>query len=382
MPGFPPGQGGITTGMSGEFNESANEFKDAGFGGNGDSNNPQASRPVTNVGGSENRTQSPSFDYSASLFAVPSAAAAAGFYPTTGGSNNEPNSATTSASVVQMSGVGAPVMSGSASIGSNTMVDARRVMPAAARAGYQVPIDPFSYNPFYLFGSGTVPQTNSPSALSSSAQQHDPTSPHFASSAANLMRFSMFDNAFSGIHSAEGSPMRSGMMPLSSSNVNAGAPNPNADLSAVQNQQLLDEQKLCAVCNDNAICQHYGARTCEGCKGFFKRTVQKKAQYVCAGNKNCPIDKRYRSRCQYCRYQKCLAVGMVKEVVRYGSLQGRRGRLPSKVKSSAQADQPPSSSDGHPHDDLEGVHGLPAKQPDECSSQCGKNNQPEKMSTK
>lgn len=78
----------------------------------------------------------------------------------------------------------------------------------------------------------------------------------------------------------------------------------------------------------------------------LQRTVQKKAQYVCAGNKNCPIDKRYRSRCQYCRYQKCLAVGMVKEVVRYGSLQGRRGRLPSKAKTVVQPDQdlPPAMS--------------------------------------
>ena len=37
------------------------------------------------------------------------------------------------------------------------------------------------------------------------------------------------------------------------------------------------------------------------------------AKYVCLANKNCPIDKRRRNRCQYCRYQKCLAVGMVKE---------------------------------------------------------------------
>ncbi|XP_057243871.1 nuclear receptor subfamily 4 group A member 2, partial [Malurus melanocephalus] len=69
----------------------------------------------------------------------------------------------------------------------------------------------------------------------------------------------------------------------------------------------------CAVCGDNAACQHYGVRTCEGCKGFFKRTVQKNAKYVCLANKNCPVDKRRRNRCQYCRFQKCLAVGMVKE---------------------------------------------------------------------
>ncbi|XP_072308652.1 probable nuclear hormone receptor HR38 [Eucyclogobius newberryi] len=95
----------------------------------------------------------------------------------------------------------------------------------------------------------------------------------------------------------------------------------------------------CAVCGDNASCQHYGVRTCEGCKGFFKRTVQKNAKYVCLANKDCPVDKRRRNRCQFCRFQKCLAVGMVKEVVRTDSLKGRRGRLPSKPKTAE-----PSSS--------------------------------------
>lgn len=71
--------------------------------------------------------------------------------------------------------------------------------------------------------------------------------------------------------------------------------------------------QLCAVCGDNAACQHYGVRTCEGCKGFFKRTVQKGSKYVCLGNRDCPVDKRRRNRCQFCRFQKCLAVGMVKE---------------------------------------------------------------------
>ena len=98
---------------------------------------------------------------------------------------------------------------------------------------------------------------------------------------------------------------------------------------------------LCAVCGDNAACQHYGVRTCEGCKGFFKRTVQKNAKYVCLADKNCPVDKRRRNRCQFCRFQKCLSVGMVKEVVRTDSLKGRRGRLPTKPRSNQEAPPAP-----------------------------------------
>ncbi|XP_062270525.1 nuclear receptor subfamily 4 group A member 2-like [Scomber scombrus] len=105
----------------------------------------------------------------------------------------------------------------------------------------------------------------------------------------------------------------------------------------------LSSEGLCAVCGDNAACQHYGVRTCEGCKGFFKRTVQKNAKYVCLAAKNCPVDKRRRNRCQYCRFQKCLVVGMVKEVVRTAGLKGRRGRLPSKPKAHSDSSSPVST---------------------------------------
>ncbi|KAG8452346.1 hypothetical protein GDO86_004231 [Hymenochirus boettgeri] len=104
----------------------------------------------------------------------------------------------------------------------------------------------------------------------------------------------------------------------------------DSPLSPSKTRSPCSNEGRCAVCGDNASCQHYGVRTCEGCKGFFKRTVQKNAKYICLANKDCPVDKRRRNRCQFCRFQKCLAVGMVKEVVRTDSLKGRRGRLPSK----------------------------------------------------
>jgi len=40
--------------------------------------------------------------------------------------------------------------------------------------------------------------------------------------------------------------------------------------SRMKAQATGKEVQQCVVCGDNAICQHYGVRTCEGCKGFFK----------------------------------------------------------------------------------------------------------------
>jgi hypothetical protein len=55
--------------------------------------------------------------------------------------------------------------------------------------------------------------------------------------------------------------------------------------------------------------------SCEGCKGFFKRTVRKELTYACRESRDCLIDKRQRNRCQYCRYMKCLSTGMRREAV-------------------------------------------------------------------
>ncbi|XP_046974089.1 orphan steroid hormone receptor 2-like isoform X2 [Vanessa cardui] len=68
--------------------------------------------------------------------------------------------------------------------------------------------------------------------------------------------------------------------------------------------------ELCIVCGDRASGRHYGAISCEGCKGFFKRSIRKKLGYQCRGSMNCEVTKHHRNRCQYCRLQKCLACGM------------------------------------------------------------------------
>ncbi|XP_067830217.1 retinoic acid receptor RXR-beta-A-like isoform X5 [Heptranchias perlo] len=74
-------------------------------------------------------------------------------------------------------------------------------------------------------------------------------------------------------------------------------------------------RRVCAICGDRSSGKHYGVYSCEGCKGFFKRTVRKDLTYTCRDSKDCIVDKRQRNRCQYCRYQKCLASGMKREAV-------------------------------------------------------------------
>lgn len=44
-------------------------------------------------------------------------------------------------------------------------------------------------------------------------------------------------------------------------------------------------------------------------KGFFRRTIRLKLEYDKCEN-NCKIQKKNRNKCQYCRFHKCLSVGM------------------------------------------------------------------------
>ncbi|XP_044009517.1 probable nuclear hormone receptor HR3 isoform X4 [Aphidius gifuensis] len=119
----------------------------------------------------------------------------------------------------------------------------------------------------------------------------------------------------------------------------------------------------CKVCGDKSSGVHYGVITCEGCKGFFRRSQSSVVNYQCPRNKNCVVDRVNRNRCQYCRLQKCLRLGMSRDAVKFGRMSKKqREKVEDEVRfhraqmraasetapdSSVFEHQTPSSSDQH-----------------------------------
>lgn len=60
--------------------------------------------------------------------------------------------------------------------------------------------------------------------------------------------------------------------------------------------------------NSNFCCVFFSS---EACKKFFLRSVHgEHLKYKCIREKNCLITRTTRTQCQYCRYEKCVTVGM------------------------------------------------------------------------
>ncbi|KAM5251161.1 bile acid receptor isoform 3-T5 [Hipposideros larvatus] len=96
--------------------------------------------------------------------------------------------------------------------------------------------------------------------------------------------------------------------------------------------------ELCVVCGDRASGYHYNALTCEGCKGFFRRSITKNAVYKCKNGGNCVMDMYMRRKCQECRLRKCKEMGMLAECMYTGLLteiQCKSKRLRKNVKQHA-----------------------------------------------
>ncbi|XP_031767456.2 uncharacterized protein LOC113516513 isoform X2 [Galleria mellonella] len=76
-------------------------------------------------------------------------------------------------------------------------------------------------------------------------------------------------------------------------------------------------ESLCRVCGDKASGKHYGVPSCDGCRGFFKRSIRRNLDYVCKENGRCVVDVTRRNQCQACRFSKCLRVNMKKDAVQH-----------------------------------------------------------------
>ncbi|XP_055599838.1 hormone receptor 4 [Uranotaenia lowii] len=122
-----------------------------------------------------------------------------------------------------------------------------------------------------------------------------------------------------------------------------------------------DEQPLvCMICEDKATGLHYGIITCEGCKGFFKRTVQNRRVYTCVADGTCEITKAQRNRCQYCRFKKCIEQGMVLQAVREDRMPGGRnsGAVYNLYKVKYKKHKKANQKGGHPNHQKLGMPGV------------------------
>uniref|UniRef100_A0AC34QJ63 Nuclear receptor n=1 Tax=Panagrolaimus sp. JU765 TaxID=591449 RepID=A0AC34QJ63_9BILA len=82
-----------------------------------------------------------------------------------------------------------------------------------------------------------------------------------------------------------------------------------------KNKNLCFDNEICVVCGDKASGYHYSSMTCEGCKGFFRRSITRKTVYQCKFDQSCQIDTFMRRKCQYCRLKKCIDRGMRTDLV-------------------------------------------------------------------
>ncbi|CAI5452677.1 unnamed protein product [Caenorhabditis angaria] len=69
-------------------------------------------------------------------------------------------------------------------------------------------------------------------------------------------------------------------------------------------------ENCCSICDDSAHGTHFGVLSCRACAAFFRRTIVMKKKYICKKNHS------LKQQCKFCRFQKCLKLGMTDDNVK------------------------------------------------------------------
>ncbi|XP_020286028.1 ecdysone receptor [Pseudomyrmex gracilis] len=165
--------------------------------------------------------------------------------------------------------------------------------------------------------------TNSPGSPQSSLQGHviyasqlpeQPPLAHQQQQVSNNGYASPMSTSSYDPYSPNGKVEPTQQVPITSI-TNGSVNNDGCDTKKRKGPTPRQQEELCLVCGDRASGYHYNALTCEGCKGFFRRSITRNAVYQCKYGNGCEIDMYMRRKCQECRLKKCLAVGMRPECV-------------------------------------------------------------------
>ncbi|GMT22395.1 hypothetical protein PFISCL1PPCAC_13692, partial [Pristionchus fissidentatus] len=77
---------------------------------------------------------------------------------------------------------------------------------------------------------------------------------------------------------------------------------------------VVSSLRTCLICTTPVTIPHYGIEACRACASFFKRAKLTGKKFVCRqGDRNCKIVKDERFMCRSCRYDRCVAHGMMYE---------------------------------------------------------------------
>ncbi|CAL8313275.1 unnamed protein product [Arctogadus glacialis] len=194
------------------------------------------------------------------------------------------------------------------------------------------PVSMYSDNsnsqPCFASSTSSSPPSFHSSGSSSSGSGGEDGSSSFSSSSSSTSSFSSSSSSVGGSHRCRDDR----------SSLRAAPGKSMARLTKLNGMVL-----LCKVCGDVASGFHYGVHVCEGCKGFFRRSIQQNIQYKkCLKNESCTIIRINRNRCQQCRFKKCLSVGMSRDAVRFGRIPKREKQRMLAEMQSAMDNMPPA----------------------------------------